>query len=150
MATASLNGAELAKGWFDMSQIKKIFSKGMSGKIAALSKVLPKKTDAKAADAARYQALAANAASRNRLMQAKPFGTGTSKITQFMNKVNQTDAKAADAARYQALAANAVPRNRLQNVDALRNLLAKGGAVGSASKRADGIASKGKTKGRVL
>ena len=26
---------------------------------------------------------------------------------------------------------------------------AKGGAVGSASKRADGIASKGKTKGRV-
>jgi hypothetical protein len=133
-----------------MSQIKKIFSKGMSGKIAALSKVLPKKTDAKAADAARYQALAANAASRNRLMQAKPFGTGTSKITQFMNKVNQTDAKAADAARYQALAANAVPRNRLQNVDALRNLLAKGGAVGSASKRADGIASKGKTKGRVL
>lgn len=27
---------------------------------------------------------------------------------------------------------------------------AKGGSVGSASKRADGIASKGKTKGRVI
>jgi hypothetical protein len=87
-----------------MSIIKKIFSRGMRGKIAALSKVLPKEADANAADAARYQALAANAASRN----------------------------------------------RLQNVDALRNLMAKGGAVGSASKRADGIASKGKTKGRVL
>lgn len=30
------------------------------------------------------------------------------------------------------------------------SVFAKGGSVGSASKRADGIASKGKTKGRVI
>lgn len=37
-----------------------------------------------------------------------------------------------------------------QDVDGASVKYAKGGSVGSASRRADGIAKKGKTKGRML
>jgi hypothetical protein len=37
-----------------------------------------------------------------------------------------------------------------ENVDEMGNAYKKGGSVSSASRRADGIASKGKTRGKVL
>ena len=42
------------------------------------------------------------------------------------------------------------PGRRVRTVNGVEEEYKKGGKVGSASKRADGIASKGKTKGRML
>ena len=130
-----------------------------------------------AANQAKQQAMAAGAPPRGPVKQANPFGMGMSQDTSALNKIGQTNTQAkpmgggagqaanmaAAAAQNRAGAkpAQAAPKTGLGTATNMKTLagmgaalgkkpgMKSGGAVGSASKRADGIAAKGKTKGRV-
>lgn len=89
-----------------------------------------------------------------------PFPAGTKgKGLEFVNpKDNEQVKKSKEAARNQMLknikesrSGPEVPGEYRKKGGAIKaKKYAKGGSVGSASKRADGCATKGKTKGRII
>jgi hypothetical protein len=89
-----------------------------------------------------------------------PFPTGTrAKGLEFVNpKDNERVKKSQEAARAQMLkdikasrSGPEVPGEYRKKGGAIKaKKMAKGGSVSSASKRADGCATKGKTKGRII
>ncbi len=121
---------------------------------------------ANAANAARQNAMATNPAPRKPLTQANPMGMGMSQDTSALNKIGQAKAQAKPmgggmsdaAARFAMNSTNsgtfqsgagpkpdfgaAVKQMGLGTATNVKS----GGSVGSASKRADGIAQRGKTR----
>ena len=107
---------------------------------------------ANAANAAKQRAMAAGAPPRGPVKQANPSGMGMSYDTSALNKISQAKAQAKPMSGVgpRARPGAGIMRSVASAAKKLGLGMKSGGAVGSASKRADGIATKGKTKGKMI
>jgi len=164
---------KLAEGWFDMTKVKKMAFGGMANKVAAAAKALPKVAPAihkqivggnntakpKTFNDALNASNLARATQSNQMSKPGPIGSmPKSAPAGGMSDAAKTHAAFAAAKSAMNSTNSGTPQSgtgpkpgfgAAVKQMGLGPRMKSGGSVGSASKRADGIATKGKTKGRM-